>query len=189
MKIYDISKELLSSQVFLGDTTPTITKNRTIDDGGYNLSTITMSVHNATHVDAPIHFLHDGKDIAQVRLDIFIGKALVKEYSGVISAQDIYDLPDGTERLLVKGKAFLSEEACVAMGEKGIVLTGTESLSVGGRNAIPIHLALLTRGIIPLESIDLKDVPEGEYFLSALPIKISGSDGSPVRAVLIEGLL
>lgn len=184
MKIFDISKEILSAKVFPGDTAPVLTRVRDIAGGGYNLSDITMCVHSGTHIDAPLHFYDGGKAVDELPLEIFAGKALVAEMNGVITAERIAKLPLGTRRLLVKGKAWLTAEACEKLAERSVLLVGTESQSVGGRDAAAVHLALLKHEIIPLESVCLEGVPEGEYMLFAQPIKIKGSDGAPVRAVL-----
>lgn len=186
MKLYDISRELLTAKVYPGDTAPVLTRVRNIAGGGYNLSDLTMSVHSATHIDAPLHFFDGGQAVDELPLDIFVGLALVAEATGEITAAHIEALPEGTKRVLFKGRAWLSVEGAQQTVRQGIVLVGTESQSVGGRDAMPVHAALLGNGVIPLESICLDNVPAGEYYLFAQPIKISGSDGAPVRAVLAD---
>ena len=87
MKIYDISQELLSSAVYDGDPAPTATRISSMDEGElYNLTTLSMCVHNGTHVDAPRHFINGGKDVSDIPLEKFVGAAYVTHIDGEIDA-------------------------------------------------------------------------------------------------------
>ena len=93
MKIYDISQELLSSAVYDGDPAPTATRIRSMDEGElYNLTTLSMCVHNGTHVDAPRHFINGGKDVSDIPLEKFVGAAYVTHIDGEIDADTVRDL-------------------------------------------------------------------------------------------------
>ncbi|MFQ5452505.1 MAG: cyclase family protein, partial [Candidatus Paceibacterota bacterium] len=86
-----------------------------------------------------------------------------------------------------KDYVYLSPEAAESLAELDIKLFGIDSLSVkqsGGSN-IP-HTALLNRGIVIFEGLDLSRVDEGRYFLAALPLKLKGLDGAPARVVLLK---
>ena len=96
----------------------------------------------------------------------------------------------GVARILfrTRGAASLSPLAAVALAEKGAILVGTDGESIDAADAedLPAHKALLERGVAILECLDLEGVAPGDYQLVALPLKFSGLDASPVRAVLIE---
>ena len=196
MKIYDISQELLSSQVYEGDPTPTARLVRSMDRGeSYNLTVLSLCVHNGTHVDAPRHFISDGADVSHVPLESCVGYAYVTTQKGNIDsalATEIIRLaqalhPDSARRILVKGDAVLTAEGAKSFVNGGVLLVGTESQSVGQpESPMEVHLILLSEGVVLLEGIRLADVSDGVYLLAAQPISIDGSDGAPVRAILID---
>jgi arylformamidase len=161
----------------------------------YNLTAFSMCAHNGTHIDAPFHFIKDGKTVDAVDLEAFIGMAYVAEHQGVVSADDATEIiakaracsEEAARRILIKGAAELSKEAAKVFAEASILLFGNESQTVGPENApMAVHHILLGAGVILLEGIRLGEVPEGVYLLNAAPLNLSGSDGSPCRAVLIE---
>ena len=87
--IYDISQELLSCSVYPGDPKPTLIPLKRMADGAlYNLSSLSMCVHNGTHIDAPAHFLADGKTVEQLDISACIGRCYVYRQEGVLSAED-----------------------------------------------------------------------------------------------------
>ena len=199
MKIYDISQELLSSVVYDGDPAPTATRIRSMDEGElYNLTTLSMCVHNGTHVDAPRHFINGGKDVSDIPLEKFVGPAYVTHIDGEIDADTVRDLirrageisPDSARRILIGGSGILTLDAARLLADSGIFLVGTESQSVGPVDApMAVHLALLSREVVLLEGLRLSSVSDGVYLLAAQPLNIKGADGSPTRAILIDGIL
>ena len=191
MKIYDISQEIFSCTVYPGDPKPERqVLSATAKGDLYNLTAFSMCAHNGTHVDAPFHFLKDGKTVEQLDLDIFVGKCIVIRHEGDVTASDaegILRRAEGVRRILIAGSAVVTAEAARVFAEGKLCLIGNESQSVGPENApMEVHLTLLRRGIALLEGIVLKDVPEGRYFLSAAPLNLAGSDGAPCRAYLIS---
>lgn len=190
MKIYDISQEVFSCAVYPGDPAP---EKQTVYATGsgdlYNLTCFAMCAHNGTHIDAPFHFLHNGKTVDQMELNIFAGDCFVARHEGDVTAADaetVLRKAGGTERILIAGNATVTAEAAQVFAESGIKLLGNEGQSVGPENApMQVHLILLGRGIALLEGIVLQGVPEGHYFLSAAPLNLAGCDGAPCRAFLI----
>ncbi len=181
-QIIDISKELLSTPPYPGDPYPTARKIMMISAGEVcNLTELKCSLHNATHADAPLHFIDRGEDIASLPPERFVGDCVVIEREGDIAPSDISKLPQGTERLLIKGELDVSEKAAQAIVKKGIKLVGVERQSVGG---VETHRILLGSGLVLLEGLDLSRTDEGEYYLMAQPIKIAGAEGSLCRALL-----
>lgn len=196
MKVYDISQEILGCVVFSGDPAPRREMLSKIEDGAIcNLSALYMCAHNGTHVDAPYHFLNDGKTVDEISIDKLVGMAYVAHHNGVITVQDAEDMllrashtnEACTKRILVAGDAVLSLEAAKHFAKQGIYLFGNESQTVGPEEApMAVHVALLSAEVVLLEGLRLSSVPEGAYLLSAAPLNISGSDGAPCRAILIS---
>ena len=191
MKIYDISQEVFSCAVYPGDPKP---EKQTVYSTGagdlYNLSFFAMCAHNGTHVDAPFHFLHDGKTVDQIDLSHFVGDCFVARHEGDVTAADAENIlkkAGGTERILIAGNATVTIEAAEVFAAGGIKLLGNEGQTVGPENApMQVHLILLRREIALLEGIVLQGIPEGQYFLSAAPLNLGGADGAPCRAYLID---
>lgn len=191
MKIYDISQEVFSCAVYPGDPKP---EKQTVYSTGagdlYNLSFFAMCAHNGTHVDAPFHFLHDGKTVDQIDLSHFVGDCFVARHEGDVTAADAENIlkkADGAERILIAGNATVTIEAAEVFAAGGIKLLGNEGQTVGPENApMQVHLILLRREIALLEGIVLQGIPEGQYFLSAAPLNLGGADGAPCRAYLIQ---
>jgi arylformamidase len=148
-----------------------------------------MCAHNCTHIDAPFHFIEDGKTVDQLGLVPFVGDCFVARHTGAVTGTDaeaILRKANGAPRILIAGKATVTAEAAQVFAAAGILLLGNESQTVGPENApMQVHLILLGAGIVLLEGVVLTDVPEGKYFLSAAPMKLAGADGAPCRAFLI----
>ena len=196
MKIYDISQEVFSSKVFPGDPSPERQVLLRIPDGAVcNLTAFRMCAHNGTHVDAPYHFLNDGRTIDRVDLKQFVGYACVVEHTGEIGTEDARRIlgkardygSEAAKRLLVKGPAVVTEGAAGIFADAGILLFGNESQTVGPEDApMKVHLKMLGAGIILLEGIRLAGVEEGAYLLNAAPLNLGGADGAPCRAILMD---
>ena len=196
MKIYDISQEVFSSAVFPGDPVPKKEMVSQIKDGDVcNLSKLSMCAHNGTHIDAPFHFISDGKTVDKMGLEAFVGMAYVAEHQGVVSYSDAENIikkareksEESAKRILVKGEVEVSLEGAKAFLEEKILLLGNEPQTVGPKDTpMAVHLALLGAGVALLEGIRLKNVAEGVYFLSSAPLNLGGGDGAPCRAVLID---
>lgn len=195
MKVYDISQEVFSCTVFSGDPPPQKEIMMSMSDGSlYNLSALHMCAHNGTHVDAPYHFINNGKTIEQVSLEKFVGLCYVAEHDGIVTAEDATEIlrkasevnTEAAKRILIKGNAEVSAEAARVFAGAGVFLVGNESQTVGPENApMEVHLILLGAEVVLLEGIRLSHVPEGGYLLNAAPLNLGGADGAPCRAVLI----
>ena len=190
MKIYDISQDVFSCAVYPGDPVPE--KQSVYSTGAgdlYNLTPFAMCAHNGTHIDAPFHFLHNGKTVDQMDLTCFVGDCYVARHEGDVTDADaaaILQKAGGAERILIGGKATVTAEAAEAFAAGGIKLLGNEGQTVGPEDApMQVHLILLGAGIVLLEGIMLQGVPEGPYFLSAAPLNLGGADGAPCRAYLM----
>lgn len=191
MKIHDISQEVFSCKVYPGDPEP---KKQTLcatEKGDlYNLTSFSMCAHNGTHIDAPFHFLGEGKTVGQMDLSTFVGDCYVARHNGDVTSADavaILQKAEGASRILIAGQATVTAEAATVFANAGICLLGNEGQTVGPENGpMQVHKILLEKDIALLEGVVLSDVPEGHYFLSAAPLNLAGADGAPCRAYLIE---
>lgn len=206
MKIYDISLSLSATTTRWATAQPfeLIERKRMQRGDTNNSSSMHTSAHAGTHVDAPFHFVADGKSIESLPLDIFIGPALVCDIrpASQIGANDVARLNlSGEIRVLFKTRnsgllqkpdydpsfVSFSEDGAKALVERGVRLVGLDYLSVARADEqVPVHRAFLDHGVILLEGVDLSLVPPGRYELICPPVKIAASDGAPCRAVLRE---
>ena len=194
MKIIDISQEVLSCNVFPGDESPKAEQVLSVEKGDVcNLSVLSMCAHNGTHVDAPFHFINDGKTVDKMPLDAFVGDCFVARHEGDVTAEDAREIlkkaksVGADEKILIGGKATVTLAAAEVFAEAGVKLIGNESQTVGPEDApMAVHLVLLAKEIVLLEGLVLSGVSEGKYFLSAAPLNFAGFDGAPCRAYLIE---
>ena len=196
MKIYDISQEVFSCAVYPGDPAPERQILSSIGKGDVcNLTAFSMCAHNGTHVDAPYHFIEDGRRVDGLKLQSVVGMAYVAEHEGSLSADNASEIlkaartenAECAKRILIKGAATLSLEAARVFVDAGVVLFGNESQTVGPEDApMAVHKLLLGSDVVLLEGIRLSKVPCGSYLLFAAPLNLAGADGSPCRAVLVS---
>ena len=161
----------------------------------------------SSDLDAPYHFVEEGKKIDEVDLKKWVGYAYVAEHDGEITAKDAKKIIkaareaeadfrekcnadsgiDASRRILIKGKAVVTEEAAMVFAKEKLLLFGNESQTVGPEDApMAVHLILLGADMTLLEGIRLAEVPEGIYLLNAAPLNLGGSDGAPCRALLLD---
>ena len=186
---------------------PPIVLERSMDIGrgdGCNLSHLAMGVHSGTHIDGPVHFVHQAAGVDEMPLTATMGAARVIEiaHPRQVTAAELrgHALQAG-ERVLfrtsnsgrcwntdkfVEDFVYISAEAAGDLAEMGVQAVGVDYLSVGGYHAdgAKIHHILLAAGIWIIEGLDLSAVRAGRYELICLPVKLHGSDGAPARAIL-----
>jgi len=196
MKIYDISQEVFNCEVFPGDIAPQKEEILRMNKGDlYNLTAFRMCAHNGTHIDAPFHFYKDGKAVEELELEKMVGPAYVAEQKGYVTAEGAASIlekakktnAEAMKRILIKGDAIVTLDAARVFAKAGIELLGVESQSVGPEDApMAVHKILLGAEVVLLEGVRLNAVSEGVYFLNAAPLPLSGADGAPCRAILID---
>ena len=176
------------------------------DGADANVSRLQVSVHTGTHIDAPIHFLENGRSVDDIPLKSLIGRAYVVDLRKVsvidAAALEAAQIPPRTRRLLFKTnnsdywaegiskfhKDFVAVDESGAdwIVRKGVHLVGVDYLSVAPYgDGVPTHRTLLKAGTVIVEGLNLSRVSKGRYTIYCLPIKLVGSDGAPARAVLI----
>lgn len=210
MRIYDISVPVSSeTPTYPGDPGVRINQWASIAQGDTaNVTLLHFGAHTATHIDAPSHFIAGGQRIEDIPLSVLIGLATVVEIPDDVDVIDVGRLPwlemSGATRVLFKtcnsgfwsnlsqgfreDFTYIAADAARAMAENGVRLVGTDYLSVEKYKSErhETHMALLEKGVVILEGLDLSEVPAGRYELICLPLKIVGGsgDGAPCRAVL-----
>ncbi|MCD7723859.1 MAG: cyclase family protein [Clostridiales bacterium] len=193
MEIFDITPGIFSAPLYSGDPAPELKKICAVEDGcEYNLSSISMGSHTGAHIDAPLHFVENGKPVDALELEKFIGKCTVVSAAGPITAQWVErNLPWNCRRLLIKcgGNGYLMNNAVYELCRFNLELIGIDSTSIASPdNESAVHRELMYNEIALLEGIELSSVKDGEYFLFAPPIKVTGAEAAPCRAVLIKGI-
>jgi arylformamidase len=206
--IHDISRPIREGiPVWPGDTPFEFGFVARIAEGAsVNVGRIRMSVHTGAHVDAPLHFDDAGADAASVPLAPYLGPCVVADVRPAERGILPEHLPAGldgaarrTRRVLLRSyarrpkgfdehMAHATVELADWLAERGVLLLGVDSDSMDAFESkdLPAHRRLAREGIAILEGIDLSGVEPGEYELVALPLRIEGADGSPVRAVLVR---
>jgi arylformamidase len=210
MPIYDVTVPLHNGlPTWPGDPGVEVTDWRSLGKGdSANVSLLHFGAHSGTHVDAPAHFIKDAAKIDALPLDALIGEAEVVEVPRdrlVIDEEFVAaECASGTERFLFKTRnsAFWSEpnpafhtdftyldlKAATRLVQQGLKLVGIDYLSIEkfGQANHETHLALLSRGVVILEGVNLGDVPAGRYEVICLPLRVKSDlgDGAPARVVL-----
>src|SRR6266700_3316851 len=212
MRIWDISRTLSGNLAeWPGDEPFHFRLTKRIAEGqSVNLGAISMSVHNGTHADGQFHFDTNGESIEKASLEIYLGRATVIDLAQtflhskekhLITIEDLQPPAEeiaATSRLLVKTGRWsdstvfpnqipvIAADVPVWLQKNGVKLLGVDlpSMDELDSKSLQNHHALARAGIAIIESLDLSGVPPGIYNFAALPLKIAGADGAPVRAVL-----
>ncbi|PKO29002.1 MAG: arylformamidase [Betaproteobacteria bacterium HGW-Betaproteobacteria-9] len=203
-KLWDISPPVnASTPVFPGDTAYAQQWVASIEPGcPVNVSAITLSPHVGAHADAPLHYDPAGAAIGAVELDAFLGPCRVIHAIGcgaLVQPEHIaHALDQLPPRVLVRvyqhqpqdrfdnALPAFAPETVALLADRGVKLIGIDSASIDPADSktLESHQVIRRRGLRVLENLLLDDVPEGDYELIALPLKLTTADASPVRAVL-----
>jgi arylformamidase len=205
MPLWDISPPVsAASPVFPGDTAYAQQWAARIAPGcPVNVSAITLSPHVGAHADAPLHYDEQGAAIGAVDLEPYLGLCRVIHAIGrgplVEWTHLEHALADLPPRVLVRTYARQPEgwdpdlpafapQTVERLADRGVMLIGIDTASIdpAASKGLPSHQVIRRRGLRVLENLVLDDVPEGDYELIALPLKLVSADASPVRAVLRE---
>lgn len=209
MKIYDISLPISPELVVWHQTQP-VALARISDQANGDFATVSslhLSVHTGTHIDAPLHFIEGGQTIETLSLDVLCGPVLVCHALDVdaISADvlESLNIPHHTERLFIRTRnseiwkqprsAFrfdyvgIDSSGAQWLVKRGLNVIGIDYLSIASYSDLkPTHEILLGAGMIPIEGLDLSQIAPGMYTLYCLPLNLSGADGAPARVILVE---
>jgi arylformamidase len=203
MKLIDITRPLRAGMpVWPGDT-PAQFDFAATKAGGYscNVGRLRISVHTGTHADAPYHYDDTGAKMDELPVDLFVGPARVVDARGqpaitvrLLAQFDFTATPrvlfrtDGWTELETFPSTWtlMTPDVPAWLAGRGVKLIGVDVPSVDEPTSrdLPVHHAINRARQVILENLDLRGVDAGVYELIALPLRIAGADGSPVRAVL-----
>jgi len=207
VKIIDVSLPLVTDiPAWPGSTGFELTWVDRMEAGhSCNNSQIACDTHIGTHVDAPLHFVKNGRTVDLIPPDLLIGPCRVVYLPDLaqINAETLrsLQLATDTRRLLLKtdnsilwlakekkfqkNYVFLTEDGAQWLVQCGISLVGIDYLSIGSfSDGVKTHQVLLEAGVVILEGLNLSEVKAGEYELICLPLKLTGAEGAPARVVL-----
>jgi arylformamidase len=207
-KLYDISRPIQSGMVVWPTDPPvTIEPAKAITAGkSSNVSRMQISTHTGTHIDAPCHYINGASGVDDIVPEVLMGMARVFQLDPQLRSidgrvlqglnlQEVSRVLFGTSNSSLWGRkeftedyVHVSEEAARQLVAQGMKLVGIDYLSIEelrnkGRST---HHTLLRAGVVIVEGLDLSDVPQGDYELLCLPLRVKGGDGAPVRAFLRE---
>ncbi len=207
MKLIDISVPINPRlPVWPGEPQPNITQKMSMSEGAdANVTHFAVGNHTGTHIDAPLHFVKDGKSTIEIPLEKLVGPCQVVNCCGKksITAADLtaLHLPSNTKKLLFKTDnsrlwqdpthqfqedfCALTLDAAQWVVDNGIHLVGIDYLSIQlFHDNFETHVILLSNETVIVESLDLREVEPGTYRLICLPLKIEGVEGTLARAIL-----
>lgn len=201
MEFIDITRPLSESTLtYPGDVPPVF---RQEEYQHYRITHLHMSTHTGTHIDAPSHYLQKGDTIDTIHLSNIIGKCRVVDVTSAgpkIAASHLNGKLGGIDRLLLKTSfsgtgvfevnfPSISEDAVRLINSYNMKCVGIDSLSIESCESDgTVHRELLSHGCIIIELLDLSKVEEKDYTMIALPLRLTGLDGSPARVVLLDNI-
>ena len=202
----DISVPIYTGMVrWPGDPGIVVSRAKSIDKGDVcNVSQLALGAHTGTHMDAPLHFIANGRSMEKLPIDATVGPCRVVEIKDRESIKPAELRPfkfKPGERILFKTPnsrrswktadfdedfVYISKEAAQFLVDRGVMTVGVDYLSIGGfkKDGVETHRIMLGAGIWVIEGLNLSKVKPGKYELACLPLKIVGADGAPARAVL-----
>lgn len=202
MKMYDVTAPIFEGMPVYKNKPEKQPKLTTVTNDYVTESRIDMDVHTGTHIDAPLHMVKDGETFETIPLEKLVGYCKVLDVTHVndrITKDDLihFDIQEN-DFILFKTKnsfddafnfefIYVAEDAAAYLAEKRIRGVGIDALGVERNQAgHPTHKTLFGHGIIVIEGLRLKDVPAGEYWMVAAPLKLVGTDAAPARVLLFE---
>jgi arylformamidase len=205
LEVFDVSLPLFEGMaVYEGDPQFRLKRTSSVEEDGVCLSEASLSLHAGTHVDAPAHYLADGRSIDE--LPPIVGRAKVLDLSSVKSEITGEDLRGCGLR---KGDVALFKTSNSQLLGLKTFSHGFVSLSLGGAEYLvsrevkaagidyfsiesfhserkPVHKLLLGAGIPIIEGLDLRKISPGVYSIFCLPLPIRGAEAAPARCILVR---
>jgi kynurenine formamidase len=209
LRVVDLSVPLDDrTPVYPGDPPVRLTPAATIAADGYNLLAVHMGSQSGTHCDAPYHFRPDGPRVDDLDLRLFAGPGVIVDVRGrpdrhPIGVADVAPYLDrvwpGTIVVLHTGRSdrdhpYLGADACRALLDRGVRTIGLDTPNIDetpddthpGAGWPCHHMVAEAGGVIVENLTDLAAVDFPDPFLSVLPLRLTGADGAPCRAVAMQ---
>lgn len=204
MKMHDVTGAIYEGMTVYKNKPEKQPKLNTITNGYVTETRLDFDVHTGTHIDAPLHMVTNGDTFETIPLDNLVGQCKVFDLTEVengVSKADLegFDIQKG-DFVLLKTKnsfeetfnfdfIFLAQDGAEYLSELGIRGIGIDALGIErSQEGHPTHKTLFANNIIIIEGLRLKEIEQGQYFMVAAPLKLMGTDASPARVLLFEGL-
>jgi arylformamidase len=204
MKIYDITAPIFDGMPVYKNKPEKQPSFERVTNAHVTETRMSLDVHTGTHMDAPLHMVNDGETIETIALEKIVGPCKVLDLTHVedgINKGDLtsFDIEKGDFLLFKTSNSnneefnfefiYLKEDGARYLAELDIRGLGIDALGVErSQPGHPTHKALFSKKIIVIEGLRLKEVQQGEYFMVAAPLKLIGTDASPARVMLLDGI-
>ncbi|WP_044896485.1 cyclase family protein [Bacillus alveayuensis] len=204
MKIYDVTASIYEGMPVYKNKPEKQPKIHTVTNAHVTESRIDMDLHTGTHVDSPLHMINDGETMESISIEDLVGNVKLFDLTNVedrITKKDLEELDiQKGDFVLFKTKnsfdeefnfdfIFVAEDAAQHLAEIGVKGVGIDALGIErSQPGHPTHRTLFSHQVIVMEGLRLKDIPQGEYFMVAAPLKVQGTDAAPARVLLLEGI-
>lgn len=203
MKMYDVSAPIFEGMTVYKNKPEKQPKILSATNGYVTESRIDMDVHSGTHLDAPLHMVKDGETFESISLEKLVGNCRVLDLTHVedkigraelegcdIAPGDfvLFQTKNSWEDAFSFEFVYLAQDGAEYLVEKGVRGVGTDALGIErSQEGHPTHKTLFGAGVIVIEGLRLREVPAGQYFMVAAPLKLVGTDAAPARVLLFEG--
>ncbi|QPC46786.1 cyclase family protein [Mangrovibacillus cuniculi] len=200
MKFFDVTAPIYTGMPVYKNKPEKQPSLDTVTNGYVTETRLSLDVHTGTHVDAPLHMITDGDTIETVKIEQLVRPVKVIDVTSVEEAISAEDLKDESfnegDFVLFKTKnswdedfnfdfIYVNETAAKLLADAGVVGVGIDALGIErAQEGHPTHKTLMSKEIIIMEGLRLKDVPAGNYFMVAAPLRLQGVDASPARVLL-----
>lgn len=204
MKMHDVTGTIYEGMTVYKDKPEKQPTLKPTTNGYVTETLLSINVHTGTHIDAPRHMVIDGDTFETVPLDDLVGQCKVFDLTDVedgITKADLekFEIEKGDFIILKTKNSFeeffnydfiyLKQDGAEYLSEIGIRGVGIDTLGIErSQEGHPTHKTLFANDIIIIEGLRLKEIEQAEYFMVAAPLKLTGTDGSPARVLLFEGL-
>ena len=202
--MYDVTGTVYEGMTVYKDKPEKQPTFNTVTNGYVTETRVEIDVHTGTHIDAPRHMVVDGDTFESVPMEDLVGQCKMFDLTEVedgISKKDLaqFDIQKG-DFVFLKTKnsyedtfnfdfIYLAQDGAEYLSELGVRGVGIDTLGIErSQEGHPTHKTLFANKVIIIEGLRLKEVEQGEYFMVAAPLKLTGTDGSPARVLLFEGL-
>jgi arylformamidase len=204
MKMYDVTGTIYEEMTVYKNKPEKQPKMNQVTNGYVTETRLEIDVHTGTHIDAPRHMVVDGDTFETIPMEDLVGQCKVFDLTQVddgISKKDLerFDIQKDDFVFLKTKNSFedtfnfdfiyLAQDGAEYLSQLGIRGVGIDTLGIErSQEGHPTHKTLFAKKIIIIEGLRLKEINQGEYFMVAAPLKLVGTDGSPARVLLFEGL-
>ena len=204
MKMHDVTGTIYEGMTVYKDKPEKQPTLNPTTNGYVTETLLSINVHTGTHIDAPRHMVLDGDTFESVPMEDLVGQAKLFDLTDVedgITKADLekFEIEKGDFIILKTKNSFedffnydfiyLKQDGAEYLSEIGIRGVGIDTLGIErSQEGHPTHKTLFANDIIIIEGLRLKEVEPAEYFMVAAPLKLTGTDGSPARVLLFEGL-